>query len=489
MSKFASISTVLALASANHQYHGHQVYRAVPIDQDQVIALRDMDHNDRFDFWTESRAANIPVDIRCSQSNCAELESVLDGLNIKNVTVMIEDLQLLIDHERKPSPLKASSSVAGFDYSEYHGYQETEDWMQSLVSQYGDICEMITVGTSYQGREIHGIKITGNKNAASEKKAFWMDGGLHAREWITVSTVTYMLGHTLQEYGTDNAITSVVDAMNLYYVPILNPDGYEYTRSGDRMWRKTMKPNPGQSQQCAGTDPNRNWDWHWNEAGSSSDPCSESYAGARAADQPEVKAVMDYLRTKDNFLGYMNFHSYSQLWMSPWGYTYSHPKDYDLQHAGGAAAVAALEAVHGTRFQNGAIAEIIYQASGSSADYAYGACNILFSYGAELRDTGSHGFVLPASQIIPSGEETYAAIKALAKYMISNDPTPPAPSPPSPGPTPAPTPLPHPTPQPSPPGHCHAISAVVTDDWCVNNCALSYCPADLCADCGASLFI
>merc|ERR1712048_1046902 len=109
--------------------------------------------------------------------------------------------------------------------------------------------------------------------------------------------------------------------------------------------------------------------------------------------------------------------------------TYQHPKDYDLQHAGGAAAVAALQAGHGTRFENGAISEIIYEASGSSADYAYGACNILFSGGVELRDTGAHGFILPASEIVPSGEETFAAIKALADYMIENDPSPNKPTP------------------------------------------------------------
>merc|ERR1712187_334694 len=100
---------------------------------------------------------------------------------------------------------------------------------------------------------------------------------------------------------------------------------------------------------------------------------------------------------------------------------------------------AALQAVHGTRFENGAISEIIYQASGSSADYAYGACEILFSGGVELRDTGAHGFILPASEIVPSGEETYAAIKALANYMIQHDPSPPTPTP-SPTPTPTPTP-------------------------------------------------
>jgi len=419
--KWQLLAVGAASAIAAERFDGHQVLRILPVTAEQVQDLRALDETDEFDFWTESRAVSTPVDIRCAPQRCDELRSRLRAMGIENVSVMIADLQVAMHEERKPAPLRSTSSVSGFDYSEYHGYDETKSWMASLVEQYSDICEMVSVGTSYEGREIQAIKITGNKNSTSAKKAFWMYGGIHAREWITVSTVTYMLGHTLEAYGKDDTITNIVDSLNIYYAPILNPDGYEYTRNGDRMWRKTMMPNPGQSQRCAGTDPNRNWDWHWNEAGSSSDPCSESYAGARAGDQPEVKAVMDFLRTRDTFLGYLNFHSYSQLWMTPWGYTYSHPKDYDVQHAGGAAAVAALQAVHGTRFQNGAIAEIIYQASGSSADYAYGACNILFAGGVELRDTGAHGFVLPASEIIPSGEETFAAIKALANFMIKHD--------------------------------------------------------------------
>lgn len=465
---------IFVLASAQavsvKTFHDEQVLRVMPKTLEEVHALHKLDDTEEFDFWTEARQVDSPVDIRCTK--CEELRTKLESLGASNVSVMIPNLQVAIDEER------SLGSGQGFDLGRYHGYDDTKSWMASLVEQYPDICETVSVGTSYEGREIQAIKITG-KNKGAHKRAFWLDGGIHAREWITVSTVTYMLANTLKEYGSDDFITNWVDNYNVYYAPILNPDGYEYTRNGDRMWRKTMMPNPGQSSECAGTDPNRNWDWHWNEAGSSSDPCSESYSGARAGDQPEVKAVMDYLKDKDDFLGYINFHSYSQLWMTPWGYTYSKPKDYDVQHAAGAAAVQALQGVHGTRFQNGAIAEIIYQASGSSADYAYGACGILFAGGVELRDTGSRGFVLPESEIIPSGEETYAAVKAWAKYAMAHDPSPPSPSPSPtvPEPTPAPTPVPMPMPS---PGACHAISAVVTDDWCVQNCAAGFCPSDLC---------
>uniref|UniRef100_A0A7S1XQ31 Peptidase M14 domain-containing protein n=1 Tax=Phaeomonas parva TaxID=124430 RepID=A0A7S1XQ31_9STRA len=105
--------------------------------------------------------------------------------------------------------------------------------------------------------------------------------------------------------------------------------------------------------------------------------------------------------------------------MSPWGYTSDKPTDYATQNAGSEAAVKALEAVHGTRYEYGPISTTIYPASGSSADYTYGECGVVYSYGVELRDTGEYGFTLPPEYIVPSGEETFEGVKALAKYVAA----------------------------------------------------------------------
>lgn len=96
------------------------------------------------------------------------------------------------------------------------------------------------------------------------------------------------------------------------------------------------------------------------------------------------------------------------------------PPDYDDQNALGAAAVAAIKSVHGQTYDYGPIATIIYPASGSSADYTYGQCGVKYSYGVELRDTGEFGFLLPPSEIIPSGEEIFASIVAMANYITAN---------------------------------------------------------------------
>lgn len=100
--------------------------------------------------------------------------------------------------------------------------------------------------------------------------------------------------------------------------------------------------------------------------------------------------------------------------------SYELPADYEQQNALSEAAVAAIKAVHGTVYEYGPIATAVYPASGSSADYTYGVCGIKYSYGVELRDTGEYGFLLPPEEIIPSGQETFAGIVAMAKFIVNN---------------------------------------------------------------------
>jgi len=225
-----------------------------------------------------------------------------------------------------------------------------------------------------------------------------------------------MLGHLLSDYSTDPVVTKLVNELEIYVLPIFNADGYDYTWTTDRMWRKTRSPNAGST--CIGTDPNRNWDFEWGGAGADPDPCSDAYYGSGPFSEVEVRTVGLYIKNAGNIRGYINFHSYSQLWMSPWGYTENLPPDYNVQNILSAQCVAAIKAVYGTTYQYGPIATIIYPASGSSADYTYGVAKVLYSYGVELRDTGEYGFLLPPDQIVPSGVETYAALKVWALQCL-----------------------------------------------------------------------
>jgi len=346
------------------------------------------------------------VDIRVDEAQCEWLCKELKSKNIKSTNI-IEDLQELIEKQMVQAPLADW-------FSSYHNLSDISKFVNQLATEYPDLVTIVNVGKSYQGKDLTAVKIT---SGTGTKPAIWFDGCIHAREWITTATVLYMANSLLMDFNRDPVVTNLVKNLEIWIMPVVNPDGYDYTWTTDRMWRKTRSPNAGSN--CIGTDPNRNWDFKWGGAGTSPDPCSDAYQGSKAFSEIEVSTVGLYIKNAGNFKGYINFHSYSQLWMSPWGWTADLPTDFTVQNDLSKNCVAALTAVFGTQYQYGNIAVIIYPASGSSADYTYGVCNIVYSYGVELRDTGTYGFVLPPDQIVPSGQETYAALKVWATTILA----------------------------------------------------------------------
>jgi len=191
----------------------------------------------------------------------------------------------------------------------------------------------------------------------------------------------------------------------LAIIPVLNVDGYMYTFSGDRMWRKNRQPNDGSD--CMGTDLNRNWGYQWNGAG---DPCDDAYPGTAPWTGPEVIAVKKFLENTRQLVSFWDLHSYGGLWMSPWAYTCdSKPKDYSTMEAEMANAAKAIQAVNGNQYSYGDVCDTIYQAYGSTVDYAYGTLNVVHSYASE---TVGSDFVVPSSDIVPLCSEIWAGMRA-----------------------------------------------------------------------------
>jgi len=281
--------------------------------------------------------------------------------------------------------------------------------LDALATAHPTLVKTFVLGNTGQGRPIRGVHIAAGKGATRE---FVFHGGIHAREWITPATVLYITNELVTKYGNDADVTRIVDGLNFAIIPVLNPDGYTYTFSTDRMWRKNRQANSGSS--CIGVDLNRNFPYQFNTGGSSPDPCSETYHGGTSNSTAEVRALTAYLGANRAILaGFIDFHSYSQLLMYAWGYSTTPPPDNTQLKAVGDASARALQNVYGTRYTVGPIATTIYIASGSSVDFAYGALNVKFSYTYELRDTGASGFLLPPAQIIPSGIETFESFKVL----------------------------------------------------------------------------
>ncbi|CAF0886703.1 unnamed protein product [Rotaria sordida] len=413
---------------ADKSYLKHQLWRLHVKNNEQVAKILEFSrsaHIHGINFWSEEFRINVPIDVSIPPEVIDSFAEYLSSFDDKiKYDVVMKDIGAVIDKQKLLHKLRPSIvNDDDFAYDKYHTIDDIHAWIDKMVQTYPTLASTFTVGQSYEKRNMKGLKISSSKLATkldgtsvNKKKAVWWDGGIHAREWISPATVIYIAHTLLSNYSTDPTITHIVDQFDYYILPVFNVDGYAYTWTKDRLWRKTRSKTI--IPLCYGADPNRNWDYEWCKGGASHDPCSDTYCGSKPFSEIETKQVSGFIgANNDSIVHYINFHSYSQLWMTPWGYTTKRPDQFTLQDDGSVQAVDALGAVFGTKYDHGNIGATIYIASGNTVDWTFGTANVTFSYAVELRDTGEYGFLLPEDQIVPCGQETLAGVLALLKYI------------------------------------------------------------------------
>ncbi|MFD0354210.1 M14 family metallopeptidase [Streptomyces sp. NPDC127110] len=213
--------------------------------------------------------------------------------------------------------------------SRYHNYAEAKAEIDQRIAQYPGIMSKRVIGKSHEGRDLIAIKISDNVGTDEAEPEVLFTAHQHAREHLTVEMALYLLKEFGSKYGTESRITNMVNQREIWIIPDLNPDGGEYdiATGSYRSWRKNRQPNSGSSY--VGTDENRNWNYKWGCCGgSSTSKSSETYRGPAAESAPEVKAVSDFVRSrvvggKQQITAAIDFHTYSELVLWPFGYTYN----------------------------------------------------------------------------------------------------------------------------------------------------------------------
>jgi murein tripeptide amidase MpaA len=234
-------------------------------------------------------------------------------------------------------------------------------------------------------------------------------------------TVEYQIYQLLTTYNTDATTRSFLDSYDFYIMPIVNPDGFVYTQTTDRLWRKNRNRPPSGSS-CVGVDLNRNWPYQWSvPGGSSTNPCDQTYRGTAGGNQAEMRGLLAQINTLASSPAgiklYIDWHSYGQYILTPYGYSCSAVATNQAAHDALAAGTGdAIRASGGTIWTTGPSCTTLYATSGSSTDYLSDVAGAEFSLTIELRDRGSLGFVLPASQIRPSGQEQWEGMR----YLLAN---------------------------------------------------------------------
>lgn len=305
----------------------------------------------------------------------------------------------------------------------YHNYAEMTAEVQSVAAANPGLVQRFSMGRSHEGRELWAAKISDNAAADEAEPEALILCGQHAREHLTVEMCLYLLNELTGRYVSDARVRAVVDSREVYVLFNVNPDGSEYdvATGSYRSWRKNRQPNAG--SRWAGTDLNRNWGYQWGCCGGSSGATSSStYRGPAPFSAPETRAVRDFVAGRvvggvQQLRTSIDFHTYSELVLWPFGYTYSDVvagmsrDDYDTFAALGRAMAA----------RNGYTPEQssdLYIADGTYPDWAWGVHRV-FAFTFEMYPrTSSPGFY-PPDEVI--GRETARNRDAVLYLLEQSD--------------------------------------------------------------------
>jgi len=411
MKLLQSLCTLGCLSEANgsvysgKSYAGNGHLRFQITNERQAKALRKVENEFQVDWLAPHEGPNFGIGTDISiLTEPTDTGPIVKALKKAGAELISDnDLDELISAQFSAD--RSKQPRTGFLFDVYHTLDEINQFLTLTVAN-SDGATVHSIGKSFEDREIYRVDI-GNTNMPK----IIIDCGIHAREWASPAFCLYVIDQLMS-----GGYTAWPEKFHFVIYPLLNPDGYEYTWTDERLWRKNRNSNNGSS--CKGVDLNRNYDIEWMNAGSSSNKCSSVYAGTEAFSEPESQAQRDDMLAMENKLAYLTYHAYSEFIIYPYSSSYS----LDAHNEGeldmvASQMVANIEQVHGKKYQYGEGALAFYPASGGSDDWSHAKAKIDLSFTIELRDTGTYAFLLPENQLIPNGEENMEGIRAVIDHI------------------------------------------------------------------------
>lgn len=325
------------------------------------------------------------------------------------------------------SSIERVNVVSDMFFKLYRSLETIDMWLNMISETYPDIVVLETIGETYEKRPLRVVHVSvPSEHPEDQKKTVVITGGVHAREWISISTVLYTIYEMLNHYDNNPDLIEELAKLNFLFIPTLNPDGYDYTWTTDRLWRKNRQQiSEDPNDPCKGIDIDHSFDYHWTE--SSDSVCGEDYAGSKPFESLELSSWDAYLNKTNadhKIWGYIDLHSYSQEILYPYAFSCDEkPRDEENLIELGFGISKAF------RLQSGKYYSVLPACidrdsdllpelgSGSALDYMYHHRSY-WAYQIKLRDTGAHGFLLPEKYIQAVGEEVSAGMKYFCRFIL-----------------------------------------------------------------------
>ena len=329
------------------------------------------------------------VDLVLSAGERAELER--EGLEVE----LVRDPQ-----GRTASQRAAAQAAGGFDvWRDYDGPDGIARELRRVVRNHPEIAQLHVLGETHQGRKILAVRLTRNPDAnpVGSRPSVLYQGTTHAREWISTEVTRRLLRHFVNGSDSSDSVRRMLQEREMWFVPVVNPDGYQYTFDQERLWRKNLRDNNGDGQITVGdgVDLNRNYPEHWNyeDEGSSSEPSSDTYRGPAAASEPETQANMELVE-QIPFSFALTYHSYGRLLLYPEGWQVQTPSRDDPIYQ----ALTGTDAEPAVPGFDPDLAAELYTVNGDFTDWAHGEQETLAWTPELAQGCRGCGFVFPDNE-------------------------------------------------------------------------------------------
>jgi len=404
----------LAVARPSKKYDGYKVFQIIPENEDQLALLRQWGRS--FDFWLEPTHVGRPTHMMVApqQQYFVRAKLLANGvphtIHIDDVQKQIDDSFDSIERERAKRP---ENMV--FNYDDFNTFEDYIAELDNLAASCptGFTCTTEIIGTTYEGNPLKVLRVQ-KDGAPQPRYSIWYDAQMHAREWLAGATLMKVIDRLIRQYSTDAVSQRFLDSYDWFFLPVMNPDGYLYTWSTERLWRKNRSP---QNAGCFGVDLNRNYPYTWSDPGASGFPCDDTFYGPSAGSEFETQAVDAYANAHQaEIIKWINFHTYGQYWLTQWG-DCSVPNDHTTHQMPTANAAAdAIEATYGSNWLRGNSCQVLYETSGSIIDHMKYTYGFRYAHTPELR---GNSFIVAADQIVPSYTEVFNGLVAFLDTMES----------------------------------------------------------------------
>lgn len=333
--QFCTISFLLQISydfAETKSFDGAQVWNVHTRSHGLIHEIEELQD---IDLWKKRNDGDeFSLDILIPKDSLTSMRMLLQHYDA-SFNVTINNIQNVLLNQSIPVETENRDGKP-IGWTTYHKLSDIYNYIDFVKLNNRDFVSTYTIGYSVQNRPIR-VVVLSNKNP--KNKQIWIDGGVHAREWISPAAVTYIINELVEEWSN---LPHTLKNIDWHFLPVANPDGYEFSQKENRLWRKNRARNS--QSNCFGVDLNRNFGYKWGGKGTSKSPCSEIFSGPSPFSEPESNSIRKYLESLNRSLdAFLSIHSYGQYILYPWGYDTAVPPNFkEMDEIGKKAATVSI---------------------------------------------------------------------------------------------------------------------------------------------------